>query len=146
MFKIITILSATAFLLFATDLKAQTTSFSSTAINKTWVVTKYFASFSQEDKKQLFTNFSFKFLNADTTTFLAIDNSSSPADTCFGFWDEDNDKVRLSLNLEPNDKANYKIAMLINKAEMQKTEISLTKLSFRIPDVMGYIDVEFTEK
>jgi hypothetical protein len=146
MFKIITILSATAFLLFATDLKAQTGTLASAATNKTWIVTKYFSSFSQDDKKQLFNNFSFKFLNADTTTFLAIDNSTSIADTCFGFWDEENDKARVSLNLEPSDKANYKIAILLNKGEMQKTEISTTKLSFRIPDVMGYVDVEFTEK
>lgn len=147
MYKTITLLFTTIFLFFISHLKAQTTSFTSAATNKTWVVSKYFTSFTQEDKKDLFNNFSFKFINGDTTAFLAIDNSQSVADTCKGFWDDrSNNKVSLFLNLEPNDKANYRIATLLNKAEMQETQISSTKLSFRIPDVMGYIDVEFTEK
>jgi hypothetical protein len=147
MFKIITFLFTTVLLFFATYLKAQTSSFASAATNKTWAVSKYFSSHTQEDKKSLFSNFSFKFINGDTTTFLAIDNSQSIADTCTGFWnDRGNNKVSVFLNLEPNDKPNYKVALLLNNAEMQATEISSSKLSFRIPDVMGYVDVEFTEK
>ncbi len=131
---------------FVTHLKAQTNNFASAATNKTWVVSKYYISFYQQDKKDLFNSFSFKFLAADTRTFLAIDNSQSKADTCKGYWSEDNNKVSLALTLEPDDKANYNVALLLNKAEMQETEISSTKLSFRISDVMGYVLVEFTEK
>src|SRR4051812_27180268 len=98
--KAFTLLFTTLFLLSITNLKAQTGNFASAASNKTWVVSKYYTSFNQEDKKDLFKNFSFKFINSDTTTFLAIDNSNSVADTCQGFWDEDPEKVSLFLNIE----------------------------------------------
>jgi hypothetical protein len=146
MYKSVTLLFIVIFLGSLTHLKAQTSSFASTASNKTWVVSKYYISFYNQDKKDLFNNFSFKFLPTVTRTFLAIDNSQSVADTCKGYWNEDNNKVSLSLTLEPDDKANYRVALLLNKAEMQETEVSSTKLSFRIPDVMGYIDIELTEK
>jgi len=146
MYKIATPLFIFVFLFSVTHLKAQTNSFETTVTNKTWIVSKYYISFSQEDKKDLFSNFSLKFLPANTRTFLAIDNSKGEAGATKGYWNEQSDKVTLFLNLEPDDKPKYRIALLLNKAEMQKSQISSTKLSFRIPDVMGYIDVEFTEK
>lgn len=144
--KSTTLFFTTLLLLFITNLKAQTGGFASAAANKSWAVSKYYTSFTQEDKKDLFQNFSFKFFNGDTTTFLAIDNSKSLADTCQGFWREDGDKVGLFLNIELSDKENYRTAVLLNQSEMKKVEISPSKLRFRIPDMMGYIDVEFTEK
>jgi len=142
MFKIIILFITTTLLFSVTNSKAQT----GIANNNTWVVSKYWTSFTQEDKKDLFKDFTFQFIQADTSTFLAINNSSGIADTSRGFWHQEGSKISISLPLDSSNIEKYKMAMLLNRAEIQTTGVSSSLLSFTINELMDYILVEFTVK
>lgn len=145
--KKITLLAA-AFVLFCVHLSAQS-SFANyvTANNATWAITKYFLAGSQEDKKDLFKNYTFRFSKSDTTT-LSITNIATNKNSWKGFWNEqpNNNNVDIFLPTDLTDSDYNQIAILLNKAPLQEISATPSLLTLKMQDLMGEIVVEFSLK
>ena len=139
------ILLAIASFFFTTTTEAQTNRFVdyATTSGSKWVISKYSISSSGEEKKDLFSNYSFQFLKADTANILVIDNTGSkPARK--GLWNQQDKSFDFTISPDPYDTAYYKIALLLNKTSLELVTATSSKVKFKLPDVMGQTIIELT--
>jgi len=133
--------------------KPRTDSFYSITRNNAWLISRYYSTTNQIDKKLLFNNCIFKFNQADTSTFLIeITGKNSMVGNCTA---QDNDRIIFSMPLISSDSAGISTSdSLYNEGSkllcswpVQITEVGQSLVKFTMADpIMGSFLIEFTRK